>query len=366
MKNFKIIMGSMMIAIMLLSTGAYSKIKTDLQIFNVSLDGAGLGGTYPGYNITRSISFSFAHNNQIDSIAPHSAFIQLTLPSTLHFKQTAPASIPSGWDYIYGDETNLMLINNEVIPPYASMVNGDIFLEIEFSVLFDIVGPVPPGSIIGIEVGFTDPSMGAGVFNYQFANPSFNEPIIVNVQVIDNPLAITLGHFAAKAKGCETELVWTTLSETNNSYFAVERSRDGKNFEVIGKVESKVNNSTEAVSYHYTDNAPLKGQNFYRLTQYDFDGKSTSSAIEKVNISCQALDVSLFPNPTKGVVYIKGIQDASTIKVFNVLGQEVLSQASDKLGTSIIDISTLAVGSYTVKILQNEEVVFTSKIVKQD
>ena len=342
-----------------------AKIYSDLSFTYIDLED---GGYYNGFNVQKNLLFTFAHSNMVDGLDDSAVYIQVTLPSMLTWPNTPPSAFPSSeWSYTIVGQT-LTMINLTPLPPNMSPDLSNptgYYLGVDIPLVFNIIAPTTViGNVITMQTNYTPPPLGAGIMKYGQVNPELGREYGISVQ--NNPLAITLGHFAAKAKGCETELVWTTLSETNNSYFAVERSRDGKNFEVIGKVESKVNNSTEAVSYHYTDNAPLKGQNFYRLTQYDFDGKSTSSAIEKVNISCQALDVSLFPNPTKGVVYIKGIQDASTIKVFNVLGQEVLSQASDKLGTSIIDISTLAVGSYTVKILQNEEVVFTSKIVKQD
>lgn len=341
------------------------KITSNLSFTYIDLDS---GGYYNGYNVQRNLLFVYNHSNMAESLDSAAVYIQVTLPSMLTWPSTPKSEFPSNdWSYSVVGQT-LTMINLTPIPPnmsYDPNGPGGYYVGVEFPLYFNIVAPTTvTGNVITMQTNYTPPPLGGGVFKYMQDDPEILREYPITV--INNPLAISLGHFAAKAKGCETELVWTTLSETNNSYFAVERSRDGKNFEVIGKVESKVNNSTDAVSYHYTDNSPLKGQNFYRLTQYDFDGKSTSSAIEKVNISCQALDVSLFPNPTKGVVYIKGIQEASTIKVFNVLGQEVLSQVSDQVGTSIIDISTLAVGSYTVKILQNEEVVFTSKIVKQD
>src|SRR5205085_6523650 len=52
-------------------------------------------------------------------------------------------------------------------------------------------------------------------------------------------------------------------------------SENGYDFSEIGKVKS-AGNSTREISYNFIDHSPLKGDNYYRLTQTDFDGKYKS------------------------------------------------------------------------------------------
>lgn len=73
-------------------------------------------------------------------------------------------------------------------------------------------------------------------------------------------------------------LTWTTASEIDNEYFAIERSRDGENFEVIG-VEEGAENSIMARSYQFMDRTAPSGRSYYRVTQHDFDGKNTSTKV---------------------------------------------------------------------------------------
>jgi len=70
----------------------------------------------------------------------------------------------------------------------------------------------------------------------------------------------------------------------------------------------------------------------------------------------------LYPNPTKGILNISGGTMIKTVSVFNILGQEMLSQTIDS-ATGQIDISALPSGNYMVK-ASSETAVKTFKIIK--
>lgn len=75
----------------------------------------------------------------------------------------------------------------------------------------------------------------------------------------------------------ETRLNWSTLTESENESFHIERSFDGINFEVIGIIDG-AGNSTEQIDYRFIDSNPNPtGMVYYRLRQVDFDGKSKFS-----------------------------------------------------------------------------------------
>ena len=66
-------------------------------------------------------------------------------------------------------------------------------------------------------------------------------------------------------------LTWQTASELNNAGFEVERSADAKQWEVLGFVNGH-GTTMEANDYKYLDAQPMRGMNYYRLSQTDFDG----------------------------------------------------------------------------------------------
>ncbi|HRH66134.1 MAG TPA: T9SS type A sorting domain-containing protein [Bacteroidia bacterium] len=86
-------------------------------------------------------------------------------------------------------------------------------------------------------------------------------------------LPIDLKNFYGKVDGGVIILNWITASEINNEYFTLERSPDGLNYIQLGTVQG-AGNSTQEIHYSYPDDGPLEGDNYYRLTQTDFDGKS--------------------------------------------------------------------------------------------
>ncbi len=115
------------------------------------------------------------------------------------------------------------------------------------------------------------------------------------------PLSIELSNFDVVAERSTMELSWTTLSEANNDYFAVERSMDGIDFVEIGQVLG-VGDSFIPTFYNYVDRAPLYGNNYYRLASYDYEGNVNYSEIKvakwESDMGFELLTVG--PNPTKG------------------------------------------------------------------
>jgi len=92
-------------------------------------------------------------------------------------------------------------------------------------------------------------------------------------------------------------LLWNTASEKNNDYFAVERSRNGSDFESIANVKG-AGTTSEANSYSFTDTNPYGGLSYYRLHQTDFDLRSSYSKL--VAVTMPETNWSIYPNPSDG------------------------------------------------------------------
>lgn len=143
-----------------------------------------------------------------------------------------------------------------------------------------------------------------------------------------NTLPIELVFFKAKAVNNSVDLTWKTATEVNNDYFTLERSKDGQEFEAIGTVHG-AGNTTVTKNYKYTDYSPLKGVSFYRLRQTDFDGKTTTSEIQKVNIRADGMDhpvsiESVSPNPFTNeftAEYITNRDGDVSIEIYDMQGK---------------------------------------------
>jgi Secretion system C-terminal sorting domain len=76
---------------------------------------------------------------------------------------------------------------------------------------------------------------------------------------------------------------WTTLEETDNSYFIVQRSTDNSNFTSLATVTSTARSGGGA-SYQYMDTVPTPGNDYYRLESVDSTGKDSLYPVLLVQI----------------------------------------------------------------------------------
>ena len=67
-------------------------------------------------------------------------------------------------------------------------------------------------------------------------------------------------------------LKWSTASEHNSSYFDIERSIDGIEWGIVGTKQAAVNSNTQ-INYSYLDAINQFKIHYYKLVQYDIDGK---------------------------------------------------------------------------------------------
>jgi hypothetical protein len=140
-----------------------------------------------------------------------------------------------------------------------------------------------------------------------------------------NPLPVGLLYF--KAKGVEDDAVlnWETEFEMNSKLFEIERSTNGKDFEVISRQEAL----GRASRYNFTDRGIGKQANvvYYRLKNVDKDGRYTYSNIESVNFAGKQFAlVSVVPNPIQSnfsVVYDLPAEGLVEFHITDALGKTV-------------------------------------------
>lgn len=95
-------------------------------------------------------------------------------------------------------------------------------------------------------------------------------------------LPVELINFNAICNESDVDIFWSTVSETNNDFFTVEKSKDAYNFEPVAFVDG-AGNSNELLQYSTNDFEPFEGISYYRLKQTDFNGQYTYSDIVPVN-----------------------------------------------------------------------------------
>jgi len=171
-------------------------------------------------------------------------------------------------------------------------------------------------------------------------------------------LPIELMDFSAVKKDAVVLLEWSTASEINNQYFELERSIDGIDFHTIKKMNG-AGNSNSILEYSYIDDSPLNGVNYYRLKQTDFDGEFSFSNIRAVRM--ESGEISIYPNPTSGLVNIENYSKLKSISITDVNGK-LLRTFNSSDGP--IDFSGLMNGIYFLRIETATETI-SKKVVKR-
>lgn len=163
-------------------------------------------------------------------------------------------------------------------------------------------------------------SWGQTVVNHQYGTDASSMASVFDGSC--DPTPVQLANFSASPEKDVVKLNWNTTSETGNSHFEVERSNDARNFHTIGTVQG-AGNSQQANQYGFTDNNPAFGTNYYRLTQYDFDGDTSRSRIVPATFEGE-LKLNAWPNPFTNQVSITSSEQKSiSLRVTNMKGKTV-------------------------------------------
>jgi len=112
-------------------------------------------------------------------------------------------------------------------------------------------------------------------------------------------LPVEFGGLTANCTNKEVVVSWSTLSETNNDYFEIQKSIDGFDYEVIGSVEGQ-GNSISSHYYIFRDQQPLSGIVYYRLKQVDNNGDFHYTDWAPTKCDEREITAVLFPNPSIG------------------------------------------------------------------
>ncbi len=185
-------------------------------------------------------------------------------------------------------------------------------------------------------------------------------------------LPVALSDITANPKENSVKLNWTTISEINNEGFEIQRSKtlNSSEFEEIAFVGGNGNSNTEN-QYEYEDfEVSVNQPYYYRLKQYDYDGKFEYSPIVSAKIvQKQKVDFSISPIPARDILSISlsGLSTTTiSLEIINTQGQQVKAiQLNPANGYAVdLDIQDLSSGIYYVRSLNHDQVSTTKIIIE--
>ncbi len=158
--------------------------------------------------------------------------------------------------------------------------------------------------------------------------------------------------FDTKCNDNKVNITWNTATEQNSSYFEIQRSENSMSWSVIGKVPA-AGNSVNERSYFYTDNNPSASTAFYRIAEFDRDGRIIYTSI--MNTKCGPEDkIRVWPNPVHGQFYltIQSITSSKAdISIYDTKGALVRKMQSSLIpGTNQLtaEMKNMPSGTYQI------------------
>ncbi len=157
-------------------------------------------------------------------------------------------------------------------------------------------------------------------------------------------------------------LNWTTASELNTKNFLIERTVDGRSYEIVGSVNA-AGNSRTTISYSFIDERPYLGENIYRLRMVDLDDSYKYSKLVSIQLKNESIGLTrtgitkVYPNPTTENVSVEfqlNEEDSDhNVRVYNLYGQLMYNENISMItGEQKIELNTInyASGQYIITI----------------
>ncbi len=218
--------------------------------------------------------------------------------------------------------------NIEMVPPIHGMLGADYTLSYTFNDGFS-----------GFGAGIVSSTLPVGLFNFQGIRQNSN-----------------------------VLLKWNTANEINTSYYEVQRSSNGLEFEAIDNIKS-FGLTGSGNSYSMLDNK-AGSVNYYRLKIVDIDGKFSYSKIISINIPGLHQKIYVLNNPFVNTIHLRFAdqpKDKVSIRLFDVAGKLLMKKEFKNVATSLeFDLTSsgyLSKGVYVLEAIV-DETRFSYKVVK--
>lgn len=150
-------------------------------------------------------------------------------------------------------------------------------------------------------------------------------------------LPVTIVNLKAYQQGSAIKIDWTALTENNVARYEVQRAANTLDFTAIGTQDASPAYAPEK-NYSFTDLLPMNGNNYYRISAIDKDGKVIVSNIVMVTVGKGKEGISIYPNPVKAraatIQFTNTQQGKYNVVVYSASGTKLLQKTVEHLGGS--------------------------------
>ncbi|PSL25141.1 T9SS type A sorting domain-containing protein [Dyadobacter jiangsuensis] len=317
---------------------------TNLRCLNISYNGLTGGIPASFNNLTNLTTLDLSYNSLSDPI-----------PNLLGVPVAADVRINNNNFNYRGMESNISrldqyspqaLINAALIGPMCVGCLPTWIMPYTGGTMANLTHKLYKGDVLHTTVSGIDgvDLDGEGIYRVETTNSLVPNLTLVTKNYVVVKLPVTLVSFDGRSENNQTKLVWKTTSETNNKGFEIERSADARTFEKIGFVDGS-GNTKDNQHYHFTDLAPF-AISYYRLKQFDYDGKFEYSKV--ITVKSDAAIVKVYPNPAQDYLTVSGISQKQPFSIVDGNGRVVIEGQVTNMQQ--INIRNFVNGRYVVRV----------------
>ena len=244
------------------------------------------------------------------------------------------------------------LTQSQIVTNLVSTLTGN---EPNLVALYSFDQGIPDGDNTGMKLAIDNSPQTNNATLSSFSLSSTSTNFTAHAMV---PLPLTLLQFTATKQSNTAALQWQTGQEQNTRDFIIERSSDGKTYTDIGTVAAAGTSNTKRY-YYFTDNAPLEGNNYYRLRQRDLDGQSTYSPVRVLNFSMSGNLIWYSTGTNAAEVRLHN----GSNEMYTIVDMAGNTLRTARLSSGVASIAQLPSGVYFVKVVTNAGNELTVKVL---
>lgn len=164
-------------------------------------------------------------------------------------------------------------------------------------------------------------------------------------------LPVKLQSFTAIATNETHEISWKATLEQDVSYYEVQVSSDGVNYQTIGKVAAGNGNNRE---YRFVNHSVSGNNAFYRLNIVNKDGRAEYSSVFKLALNDEQAVIISPTLITNRIINIQLNKPFSSLQIFDLNGRLLKTQyLGSAIGIIYADVAEFTKGTYLVKLRGN-------------
>lgn len=180
----------------------------------------------------------------------------------------------------------------------------------------------------------------------------FNTPVSVD------SIAIVSGLSTMVKENNRVMLTWKVNDSVDPEFFSVERSVNGKDFDVIAIIRLSATN----LRFEYIDENPVKGRSFYRIRCAWKEGGHAFSAPVSMQLTGEAT-FKFYPNPVDNILIIRS-EAALDVQITDASGKTRML-FNKVQGLQTFNVSTLEKGIYLLRVTNKlTNVISQDKLIK--